>query len=312
MSRSFARAAVVGTGQMGPGIALCLAAGGVRTTLLARSEESAARALTAARDQAATLTAHGLLDADPLPRIDASTGWAEPLAEADFVIESTPEQMSFKQDLFAQLESQVREDAVLASNTSGLSITQIASKCRRPERILTTHFWNPPHLMALVEIVLGERTDRAVADAVRVLLAQCGKAPVLVEKDTPGQLGNRLQMALVREAAHIVAEGIATPEAVDTAARMGFGLRMPAYGILEHQDMVGLDMTLGIMNYVGSDLNSHPGAGPLHHALVAAGKLGVKSGQGFYAWTPERAQQVRDRRDAFLLQMLAWKKQRES
>lgn len=311
MSRGFARAAVLGTGQMGPGIALSLAQGGVAVTLLARSSESADKGLAAARAQAAVLASHRLLEGDPLALINASAEWQPVLETADLVIESTPEQMEFKQDLFAQIEQSVGVDTILASNTSGLSITQIASKCRRPERILTTHFWNPPHLMALVEVVLGERTHRAIAQSVFDLLARCGKTPVLVDKDTPGQLGNRLQMALVREAAHIVAEGIASPEAVDTAARMGFGLRMPAYGILEHQDMVGLDMTLGIMNYVGADLNAHPGAGPLHHDLVAQGKLGVKSGQGFYAWTPERAQQVRDRRDNFLLQMLAWKKQRE-
>src|SRR4029079_2657422 len=128
-------------------------------------------------------------------------------ATADLVVESAPEDMDFKQELFTRLDAATRPSAVLASNTSGLSITAIASRCRHPERVLTTHFWNPPHLMPLVEIVLGEKTSQPIAQAVRELLSACGKVPVVVKKDRPGQLGNRLQMALVREAAQIGAEG---------------------------------------------------------------------------------------------------------
>src|SRR5204863_5511398 len=123
----------------------------------------------------------------------------ETVARADLVVESAPENMEFKQNLFAHLDSIAKPNAVLTSNTSGMSITAIASRCSRPERVLTTHFWNPPHLMPLVEIVKGEKTSDQIASAVRDLLASCSKVPVVVKKDRPGQLGNRLQMALVRE-----------------------------------------------------------------------------------------------------------------
>ena len=137
------------------------------------------------------------------------------------------------------MDSLAGPDAVLASNTSGLSITAIARGCTRPERVVTTHFWNPPHLMPLVEIVQGERTSAQVVRDIRELLAGCGKTPVVVRKDRPGQLGNRLQMALVREAANIVAEGIAGVEDVDAVIRDGLGIRMPAYGVFEHMDVAG-------------------------------------------------------------------------
>ena len=152
---------------------------------------------------------------------------------ADLVVESGPEDLAWKQELFARMDALAAPDAVLASNTSGLSITAIAVRCTRPERVVTTHFWNPPHLMPLVEIVQGDRTSGDVVRENRDLLAGCGKTPVVVKKDRPGQLGNRLQMALLREAANIVAEGIADAEDVDAVARNGFGLRMPAYGIFE-------------------------------------------------------------------------------
>jgi 3-hydroxybutyryl-CoA dehydrogenase len=131
-----------------------------------------------------------------------------------------------------------------------LSITAIASKCSRPERILTTHFWNPPYLMPLVELVKSRATSESVVEDVRRLLEHCGKVAVVVKKDTPGQLGNRLQMALVREAVNIVQEGIADAESVDLAAKTGFGLRLPVYGILEHQDMVGLDLGSRVLDLV--------------------------------------------------------------
>lgn len=305
---NFETAAVIGTGMMGPGIALTLALGGVRATILSRSEESASQGLDKARRQVALLRDNGLAGADQAARalelMDATSAFDDTVKRVGLVIESAPENMAFKQGLFAHMDSIARPDAVLASNTSGLSITAIASKCARPERVLTTHFWNPPHLMPLVEIVKGEKTSGEVASAVRDLLARCGKTPVVVKKDRPGQLGNRLQMALVREAVHIVAEGIADVEDVDLAAKSGFGLRLPVYGIFEHQDMVGLDMAFSIVDYVSGDLYNQPHAPALMKQLVDRGDLGVKSGKGFYDWSTKDAAAVRARRDQFVLDFL--------
>ena len=300
-------AAVIGSGMMGPGIALTLALGGLRSTILSRTAEGAAAGVEKARRQAHLLADNELIDPAQASRVadlvDGSTRFDETVAGADLVVESGPEDMAFKQTLFARMDA-LSENAVLASNTSGLSITAIASLCRRPERVLTTHFWNPPHLMPLVEIVQGERTSPEAAQAVRRFLAACGKTAVIVKKDRPGQLGNRLQMALVREAANIVAEGIADAEDVDAVAKNGFGLRMPAYGIFEHQDVVGLDLGIAVVEYVARDLYNEPRAPEYFRELVRNGHLGAKTGKGFYDWSAKSADEVRSRRDRFLVEVL--------
>jgi 3-hydroxybutyryl-CoA dehydrogenase len=308
---TFKTAAVIGTGMMGPGIALTLAAGGVRTTLVSRTAEGAGRGLDAARALAGVLQASGLLDAaaGALELLGAARDLEAAVAEADLTIESAPENMEFKQELFARLDALAKPEAVLTSNTSGLSITAIASKCRRPERVLTTHFWNPPHLMPLVEIVKGERSAEEHARRLYDLLAECGKTPVLVKKDRPGQLGNRMQMALLREAVHIIEEGIAEAADVDLAAKAGFGLRLPVYGILEHQDMVGLDLGSAVCDYVARDLNNDPHMPALMRRKVEAGELGVKSGRGYYDWSVRDAGAVKALRDRFLLHFLKAQRQ---
>jgi 3-hydroxybutyryl-CoA dehydrogenase len=312
----FRTAAVVGTGMMGPGIAGTLALGGVAATILSRSEANATKGLDHARGQIRLLKDKGLADPAAAERaldlLRASTVFDQAIQSVDIVIESAPENMEFKQNLFAHMDSLAKPECVLASNTSGLSITAIASRCTRPERVLTTHFWNPPHLMPLVEVVKGEKTSGEVAEAVRELLAHCGKSPVVVKKDTPGQLGNRLQMALVREAVHIVAEGIADVKDVDLAAKTGFGLRLPVYGILEHQDIVGLDMGFAITDYVAKDLYNKPQAPDYMKQMVARGDLGVKTGRGFYDWSNKSADEVKALRDRFVLDFLQrWRKEQK-
>jgi 3-hydroxybutyryl-CoA dehydrogenase len=308
----FHTVAVVGTGMMGPGIGLTLALGGLRVTIVSRTPAGASQGLDRARAQGDVLVRHGLAPADgvarAVERLDASAGFDAAIAAADLVVESGPEDMPWKQELFARMDALARPEAVLATNTSGLSITAIASLCARPERVLTTHFWNPPHLMPLVEIVKGERTDAVVAESVRALLAACGKTPVVVKKDRPGQLGNRLQMALLREAADIVAEGIADADDVDTVAKNGFGLRMPAYGIFEHQDIVGLDLGLRVLEYVAADLYNEPRAPENYRELVRTGRLGAKTGRGFYDWSTRSSDEVKSRRDAFLIEVLRYRR----
>jgi len=312
--RGFRNAAVIGTGMMGPGIALTLARGGFRTTIISRSGENAARALEKARTQMLLLADHDLADRAQAERatesLSASTAFDHTVAGADLVIESCPEDMAFKQELFARLDTVAPPEALLASNTSGLSITAVAERCSRPERVLTSHFWNPPHLMPLVEIVMGAKTSPEAAETLRAMLAECGKTPVVVRKDRPGQLGNRLQMALVREAANIIAEGIATADDVDTVARNGFGLRMPAYGILEHQDVVGLDLGLAVTEYVARDLYNEPRAPEFFREMVRRGDLGASTGRGFYDWSVKSADEVRARRDAFLIEVLRYRRKR--
>ena len=301
-------AVVIGTGMMGPGIAATLAAGGVETTIVSRDARKAGLAVDKARADVRLLVDNGLRSPAHIAALNGAADLENAVASADLVIESAPEDMELKQALFAHLDRIAKPDAVLASNTSGLSITAIASRSEHPERILTAHFWNPPHLMPLVEIVKGERTYDAVAQWLFELLEHCGKTAVLIQKDRPGQLGNRLQMALLREACAIVEQGIASVEDVDRAAKAGFGLRLPAYGIFEHQDAVGLDMGLGILDYIAHDLYSEPRAPDYYREKVAAGKLGAKTGEGFYLWGAQQGGrdigEVKRRRDEFVLDCL--------
>ncbi|MEK7405164.1 MAG: 3-hydroxyacyl-CoA dehydrogenase family protein [Acidobacteriota bacterium] len=302
---TFGAAAVIGTGMMGPGIAVTLALGGLRTTILSRTEGGAAQGLEKARAQIKLLEENGLARPGHTGHeLAAGTDFEAAIAAADLVIESAPENMEFKQELFARLDSLAKPGAVLASNTSGLSITEIASRCGRPERVLTTHFWNPPHLMPLVEIVKGARTSDAVAAAVRQLLLDCGKVPVVVKKDRPGQLGNRLQHALWREALYIVQEGIADPEEVDLAAKTGFGLRLPVYGIFEHMDAVGLELAYAVTDYVARDLYSERKAPDIMPEMIRRGHLGARAGRGFYDWSKRDFRAVIERRDRFVLEFL--------
>jgi 3-hydroxybutyryl-CoA dehydrogenase len=306
--RGFSTAAVIGTGMMGPGIALTLALGGLRTTILSRHRESAARGLEKARAQVRLLAENELVGAGRAEHaaelLSASTAFDQTVAGAGLVVDSGPEDMAFKQELFARMDAVADPRTLLASNTSGLSITAVASRCLRPERVLATHFWNPAHLMPLVEIVKGDKTSDQAVETVRAVLVGCGKTPVMVRRDRPGQVGNRLLMALVREAAYIVAEGIASAEDVDMVARNGFGLRMPAYGILEHQDAVGLNMGLAVLEYVAPDLYNEPRAPEYFRDLVRAGELGTSTGKGFHVWSSKSAGELTARRDAFLIEVL--------
>ncbi len=285
------KAAVIGTGMMGPGIAATLAKGGLTVTLLSRSAAGAAEGVSKARAAAGPELA---------AQISGSTDMESVVAGVDLVIESAPEEMSFKQKLFEYLDRVAPLHAALCTNTSGLSITEIQSLCRHPERVLTTHFWNPPALMPLVEVVCGEATSMEVATAVRDLLMRCGKTAVMVKKDRPGQLGNRLQMAVFREALHIVQEGIADAADVDLAIKTGFGLRTPVYGSFEHMDMVGLDLVKAVLSNALTDLASGRETPQILLDKIAAGELGVKSGKGFYDWSERDAARVKALRDRFL------------
>ena len=304
----FERAAVIGTGMMGPGIALTLSLGGVWARLISRSEEGAREGLRKAHEQLATLERHTLAAPERAAfareTLSAGTDLEDTVRQAELVVESAPEDMAFKQALFAQLDAWARPETILASNTSGLSITEIASQCASAGRVMTAHFWNPPHLMPLVEIVRGAKTDAVLAEQLRTLLAHCGKAVVMVKKDRPGQLGNRLQMALWREAIYIAQEGIADIEDIDTAAKLGFGLRLPVYGMFEHADMVGLTLANAVLANAARDLYSLPSPPVLLAQKIEAGETGAASGRGFYDWTRRDAAAVRERRDAFVLDFL--------
>jgi 3-hydroxybutyryl-CoA dehydrogenase len=233
-------------------------------------------------------------------RIQAAHDLAQAVEQAAFVFESIVEDLDLKQQLFGQLDELAPPDAIFASNTSGLPITRIAERMAHPERAATAHFWNPAHLMPLVELVKGERTSDGTLDRLGQVLGAAGKRTVVVRQDVPGQLGNRLQHALFREAFHIIQEGVASVEDVDAAIKYGPGLRFPAYGLLEHADMVGLDMMQAIESYLFPALSCADAPPAFVRELIARGDLGAKTGRGLYDWTQRNAAEVLAARDRFI------------
>ena len=301
-------AVVVGTGQMGPGIAYTLASAGCTVTILGRTTESMEKGLNAFQTAVNLMTEERIISdtrrSAISEKISGSTDLESAVSRADLVTESIVEDINIKQELFARIENLCQERTLLTSNTSGLPATQIAGVLRFPQRFAVTHFWNPPHLMPLVEVVKGEKTVQETIDTLMSLLKKGDKRPVAVLKDTPGQLGNRLFHALIREGYYIVQEGIATAEDVDTAASFGFGRRLPAYGMLAHQDAVGLDMVYAIQQYMCKALCNDTVPSHLLEERVSSGHLGVKSGSGYFDWTTQDIRAVREKRDRFLIELL--------
>lgn len=226
----------------------------------------------------------------------------EDFGEPDLVIEAISEVLEAKQELFARLDEKFDKKIPLASNTSGLRITDIARNMTHKERAMTTHFWFPAHLVPLVEVVMSEWTDRSLAQTVCGMLKGWGKAPVLVKKDLPGQLANRIFQAVIREASAIVENGIAEPEDVDTAIKMGMGLRFPVWGPLEHVDAVGLVLCESVQNHVLPSISAAQEAATIFREKIENGDTGFRSGKGFYDWNERSMEQLEQLRNQFLMQ----------
>ena len=206
------------------------------------------------------------------------------LEKAEFVIEVAPEKLDLKQNIFKEIEKLAPQDCIFASNTSVIQITKIVEQMVNKNRALGTHWWNPPHLIPLVEVIKTEWTDEKTMRRTIQLLKDIGKTPVRVEKDVPGFIGNRLQHALWREAISLVENGICDAEAVDTVIKSSFGRRLAVLGPLENADLVGTDLTLDVHENVLHDLDRNQKPSKLLQRLVKEGKLGMKNGEGFKKW----------------------------
>ncbi|MEM9575246.1 MAG: 3-hydroxyacyl-CoA dehydrogenase NAD-binding domain-containing protein [Pseudomonadota bacterium] len=287
--------AVIGGGLMGHGIGLIMARAGHNVAISDPMQETRLSLLSRITD---SLKIIGATD-DELPsiigRITVHESLREAAFNADIVFEAAPEKLELKRSIFAELESCVPEHCILASNTSVIQISKIMGELETRHRAVGTHWWNPPHMIPLVEVVKTEWTDHNIADEMLALLNQAGKTPVMVEKDVPGFIGNRLQHALWREAISLVENGICDAKAVDTVVKSSFGRRLSVLGPLENADLVGTDLSLDIHENVLFDLESRNGPSPYLEELVKAGKLGMKSGEGFQKWTDQEANEVRER-----------------
>jgi 3-hydroxybutyryl-CoA dehydrogenase len=283
--------AVIGAGLMGHGIAQVFAAAG----RLVMVYDVNAASLASLRQRIADNLRDMGHDTSAVERVFPVEDFGECVTGASVVFEAGPEDLAFKRKTFARLELMAPRDALLASNTSVMPITDIMRDLQTGDRAMGTHWWNPPYLVPLVEVVKTARTGPDHARRMFELLKGVGKTPAMVEKDVAGFIGNRLQHALWREAIALVEHGICDAETVDIVVKASFGRRLPVLGPLENADLVGLDLTLAIHSTVLPAIDATPGPSPLLHSLIGAGRLGMKTGHGFRTWTPEQQTQLRRR-----------------
>jgi 3-hydroxybutyryl-CoA dehydrogenase len=300
--------AVIGAGLMGHGIAQIFAVNGHEVTLVDLDENILEYAIRGIRKNLELMAEHDVIATEDIDaaidRVTTTTNMEKGVDGADFVLEAVVENLEVKQDLFMNLDRICPPSTILASNTSVISITEIAQKSLYKQRIVGTHFWNPPHLIPLVEVVPGDKTAEETVETTYQLLLDVGKHPVKVKKDVPGFVANRLQHALWREAISIVENGIADAATVDECIKFGFGLRLPALGPMENADMVGNDLVLAIHDYILEHIESSGDPSPLLREKVANGELGFKSGQGFQQWSEEKAELSRNNLQQYLLKVV--------
>ena len=284
--------AVIGAGTMGHGIAQVAAASGFRVLLNDVDREAVARGVSAIEGNLDKGIRLGKLTEDDrdrtLQHIHGTTKLEE-CATADLIIEAAPEKLDLKQNILRQLETASDHPFIFASNTSSLSITEIAASSKRPEAVVGMHFFNPVHIMRLVEIVVGKKTSDETVQTVTNVGSKMRKEPIVV-KDVPGFASSRLGVALGLEAMRMVEQGVASARDIDTAMELGYNHPM---GPLKLTDLVGLDVRLNIAEYLHRELGSETFRPPeVLRRLVSEGKLGKKTGQGFYDWTNEDARRA--------------------
>jgi len=286
-----ARIAVIGAGLMGHGIAQVFAMAGHELIIT----DSVSQNLDTVRARIAANLRDLGDDESAAERVKPLADLAAAVRDADYVVEAVSENLPLKQKLFAEIERHVRPDTILASNTSVIPITSIMQGLSRRERALGTHWWNPPFLVPLVEVIETQWSSPQAVAWTMQLHEAAGKKPAHVKKDVPGFIGNRLQHALWREAISLVERGICDAETVDAVVKASFGRRLAVLGPIENADQVGTDLTLAIHETVLPAIDSRPGPSPYLEKLVADGKLGFKSGEGFRKWTPEQQTALRTR-----------------
>lgn len=299
----------LGTGTMGHGTAIMFAMAGYGVRMYGRSEESIARGFSGIKAALQTYKEHKLVAEQDIPeivaRIKGVTTLEEAAEGADFVIESVAEEIEVKHKVFATLDKLCPPHTIFATNTSGLSPSAVAEAIGRKDKFVVAHFWNPPHLVPLVEVVPGKHTSQETVDVTWQLMEKIGKKPVALKREALGFIGNRLQLALLREALYIVEQGIASPEAVDTTMKYSLGRRLSTTGPLESADLGGLDIFYNISGYLLKDLCNSPEVPSLLAAAKASGNLGAKTGKGLYDWSDSgKLNRIKKTRENILLEWL--------
>jgi 5-formyl-3-hydroxy-2-methylpyridine 4-carboxylate dehydrogenase len=277
------KAAVIGLGTMGPGIAATLARGGLDVTCFDVSAEQ----LRKAQAEMPTL----LFEAD----------LARAVAGAELVVEAVPERLELKHQVLRDVEALVGAQTILASNTSGIPITRLQEAVAKKGRVVGMHWSNPPHIIPMVEVIAGVHTDSSVVQSAKKLLAECGLIPVVVEKDVPGFVHNRLLYAILREAVSLVEKGVVSPEELDKCFKWGLGLKLAVIGPMELLDVAGLDIYEAVASYLNRDLENGAAVPRYVTDRTKAKQLGMKTGKGIFDYTPEKMSELRAARAAKLM-----------
>ena len=291
---------IVGAGTMGAGVAEIFAQFGYTVILYNRSKAGMQRALERIRSNVAPIET----ETDTAEAKIYTTHDLAELAQVDLISESIAENLEVKQDIFRKLDEICDAKTLFTTNTSGLSISQIATAVSHPERFAGMHYFNPPQIVPAMEIIKGEATSDATCEVLMDLAKQMQKQPILVQKDVPGFVASRLQFAVVREALHLVEEGIASPADIDAVMKHGLGLRWALLGPLEIADLGGLDIFNTVGSYVAKSMSNATDSPKVLQDLVAAGKLGAKTGSGFYDYPPGKASALIAERDEKLQEIL--------
>lgn len=304
--------AVIGSGVMGHGIAQEYALAGYTVFLYDLQESFLLKAKRSVENSLSLLVKEQVISEqakqDALERIVLTTDLQAAVAEADVITEAIPEVIEMKWDLFEKLEQFAKEDAIIASNTSTFSIARLIEKAKTPQRIIITHFFNPAQLVPLVEIVRHEKTSDAVVSRTMELMVEIGKSPVLLKKDVPGFIANRLQTALMREAFSLLKEGVADAREIDTVMKDGIGFRWAFVGPIETADFGGLDTWKRVIDNLAPELNASQKAPELIDELVEKGELGTKTGSGIYSYADTSVEEKWKQRDEQFIRLAKMKR----
>lgn len=289
------RVAIIGLGTMGPGMAARLARGGIAVTAHDIAPEAIERARVMLK------AAEAVLDALGMPRAeDGTVRFAETIedavADADLVIENVPESIAIKADVYRTIDGLIAQGTIVASDTSGIPITKLQAHISNPARMVGMHWSNPPHIVPMIEVIGGEQTAPETVETIRDFIGSLGLLPVLVKKDVPGFVENRVLYALLREVVDLVERGVIEPEDIDTCVSWGIGYKLAVVGPMALLDMAGLDIYHSVSSFLNDDLADRKDVAPLVARQIADGKLGIKSGEGIYAYTPERIAELQQER----------------
>lgn len=308
---------VVGTGMIGADVSLlCAMFRYPVVMMLGRTDASLQRGLNRVRTNLDGLIAAGVYSQEEAQQIigaiRTTTDLAEALRDADFVLEAVIEDLEVKQTLFADLDAQCQPHTILASGTSGLSPNDIGARIERQDKMLVAHFWNPPYLVPLVELVAHDNLSQASLNQVLALLERLGKKPIVLKKDIPGHIGNRLQHALFREAMHLVEQGVATPADIDQVIMSSLGPRYSMIGPMEYMDSVGLDLQVAVQSYLFETLADAKKPQNILMKHYEQGNYGAKTGKGFYDWSVKSLAEMVSRQNyRFIERLKALRSQQE-